>query len=502
MTTEKKREHEHLTLEKVAMFGNLGRKVQMPVENVLKLAQENNIEWFDFRFVDLSGRAHHISLPSSEVDEDTFVNGVAFDGSSIPGFRGIEESDMVMMPDPESVFIDPFTAHPTINVMCNIYTPDGERYERDPRGIAEKAEEFLQSSGVGTAAFFAPESEFFIFDDVRYQSDTHVSSYSVDSNEGFWNTNRKEEGGNLGFKIRKKGGYVPVAPVDSQQDIRSEMCRLLEEAGLKIERHHHEVATAGQAEINFRFDTLKFTADNLLKYKYIVHNTAVQYGKTATFMPKPLFGDNGSGMHVHQSIFNGDTPLFYEKGAYANLSEMALHYIGGILYHAPALIALTNPSTNSFKRLVPGYEAPVNLVFSKGNRSAAVRIPVAAVTPKGCRIEFRTPDSTANPYLAFSAMLMAGLDGIKNKRDPRELGYGPFDKNIYELSDEDKQGIRSVPASLDEALDELEKNHEFLLQGDVFTADFIANYIAFKRAEAKDVAIRVHPHEFSLYYDC
>ncbi|GGI99693.1 type I glutamate--ammonia ligase [Paenibacillus hunanensis] len=474
----------------------------MPVENVLKLAQENNIEWFDFRFVDLSGRAHHISLPSSEVDEDTFVNGVAFDGSSIPGFRGIEESDMVMMPDPESVFIDPFTAHPTINVMCNIYTPDGERYERDPRGIAEKAEEFLQSSGVGTAAFFAPESEFFIFDDVRYQSDTHVSSYSVDSNEAFWNTNRKEEGGNLGFKIRKKGGYVPVAPVDSQQDIRSEMCRLLEEAGLKIERHHHEVATAGQAEINFRFDTLKFTADNLLKYKYIVHNTAVQYGKTATFMPKPLFGDNGSGMHVHQSIFNGDTPLFYEKGAYANLSEMALHYIGGILYHAPALIALTNPSTNSFKRLVPGYEAPVNLVFSKGNRSAAVRIPVAAVTPKGCRIEFRTPDSTANPYLAFSAMLMAGLDGIKNKRDPRELGYGPFDKNIYELSDEDKQGIRSVPASLDEALDELEKNHEFLLQGDVFTADFIANYIAFKRAEAKDVAIRVHPHEFSLYYDC
>ncbi len=502
MTTEKKREHEHLTLEKVAMFGNLGRKVQMPVENVLKLAQENNIEWFDFRFVDLSGRAHHISLPSSEVDEDTFVNGVAFDGSSIPGFRGIEESDMVMMPDPESVFIDPFTAHPTINVMCNIYTPDGERYERDPRGIAEKAEEFLQSSGVGTAAFFAPESEFFIFDDVRYQSDTNVSSYSVDSNEAFWNTNRKEEGGNLGFKIRKKGGYVPVAPVDSQQDIRSEMCRLLEEAGLKIERHHHEVATAGQAEINFRFDTLKFTADNLLKYKYIVHNTAVQYGKTATFMPKPLFGDNGSGMHVHQSIFNGDEPLFYEKGAYANLSEMALHYIGGILYHAPALIALTNPSTNSFKRLVPGYEAPVNLVFSKGNRSAAVRIPVAAVTPKGCRIEFRTPDSTANPYLAFSAMLMAGLDGIKNKRDPRELGYGPFDKNIYELSDEDKQGIRSVPASLDEALDELEKNHEFLLEGDVFTADFIANYIAFKRAEAKDVAIRVHPHEFSLYYDC
>ena len=484
------------------MFGNLGRKVQMPVENVLKLAQENNIEWFDFRFVDLSGRAHHISLPATEVDEDTFVNGVAFDGSSIPGFRGIEESDMVMMPDPESVFVDPFTAHPTLNVMCNIYTPDGERYERDPRGIAEKAEEYLQSSGVGTAAFFAPESEFFIFDDVRYHSGMNESTYSVDSNEAFWNSNRAEEGGNMGFKIRKKGGYVPVAPVDSQQDIRSEMCRLLEEAGLKIERHHHEVATAGQAEINFRFDTLRCTADNLLKYKYIVHNTAHQYGKTATFMPKPLFGDNGSGMHVHQSIFDGDTPLFYEKGSYANLSEMAMHYLGGILYHAPALIALTNPSTNSFKRLVPGYEAPVNLVFSKGNRSAAVRIPIASVTPKGCRIEFRTPDSTANPYLAFSAMLMAGLDGIKKKMDPRELGYGPFDKNIYELSDEDKAGIRSVPASLEEALDELEKNHEFLTEGGVFSKDFIANYIAFKRAEAKDVAIRVHPHEFSLYYDC
>lgn len=484
------------------MFGNLGRKVQMAVENVLKLAQENNIEWFDFRFVDLSGRAHHISLPASEVDEDTFVNGVAFDGSSIPGFRGIEESDMVMMPDPESVFIDAFTAHPTLNIMCNIFTPDGERYERDPRGIAEKAEEYLQTSGVGTAAFFAPESEFFIFDDVRYQSDVNVSSYSVDSNEAFWNTNRKEDGGNLGFKIRKKGGYVPVAPVDSQQDIRSEMCRLLEEAGLRIERHHHEVATAGQAEINFRFDTLKLTADNLMKYKYIVHNTAQQYGKTATFMPKPLFGDNGSGMHVHQSIFDGDTPLFYEKGAYANLSEMALHYLGGILYHAPALIALTNPSTNSFKRLVPGYEAPVNLVFSKGNRSAAVRIPIASVTPKGCRIEFRTPDSTANPYLAFSAMLMAGLDGIKKKMDPRELGYGPFDKNIYELPEEEKEGIRSVPASLEEALDELEKDFDFLLEGDVFTKDFIQNYISFKRAEAKDVAIRVHPHEFSLYYDC
>ncbi|MFD0620390.1 MULTISPECIES: type I glutamate--ammonia ligase [Paenibacillus] len=474
----------------------------MSVQSVLDLIKQNNIEWVDFRFVDLGGRAHHISLPASEVEAETFVNGVAFDGSSIPGFRGIEESDMVMMPDPESVYIDPFTAHPTLIVMCDIHTPDGERYERDPRSIAQKAEQFMQTTGVGTAAFFAPESEFFIFDDVRYENSMNSSSFYVDSEEASWNTNRKEDGGNLGFKVRTKGGYVPVAPVDTQQDIRSEMCRLMAEAGLRIERHHHEVATAGQAEINFRFDTLTKTADNLMKYKYIIHNTAKQYGKVATFMPKPLFGDNGSGMHVHQSIFNGDTPLFYEKGGYANLSEMALHYIGGILHHAPALIALTNPSTNSFKRLVPGYEAPVNLVYSKGNRSAAIRIPVAAVTPKGCRIEFRTPDSTANPYLAFAAMLMAGLDGIKRKIDPSVLGYGPFDKNIYELSDAEKKEIRSVPGTLDDALNALEADYEFLTEGGVFTKDFIENYIELKRGEAKSVNIRIHPQEYSLYFDC
>ncbi len=474
----------------------------MSAQSVLDKIKENSIEWVDFRFVDLSGRAHHISVPASEVEEETFVNGVAFDGSSIPGFRGIEESDMVMMPDPSSTFIDPFTSHSTIVVMCNLYSPDGDRYDRDPRGIAERAEEYIKKAGVGTSAFFAPESEFFIFDDVRYESGQNKSFYHVDSEEGAWNTARTEEGGNLGFKVANKGGYVPVSPTDSQQDIRSEICRLLMEAGLRIERHHHEVATAGQAEINFRFDTLTKTADNLMMYKYVVQNTAKQWGKVATFMPKPLFGDNGSGMHVHQSIFDGDTPLFYEKGGYANLSEMAMYYIGGILYHAPALIAITNPSTNSFKRLVPGYEAPVNLVFSKGNRSAAVRIPVAAVTPKGCRVEFRTPDSTANPYLAFSAMLMAGLDGIKKKMDPRKLGYGPLDRNIYELSDEEKKEIRSVPASLEEALDSLEADYEFLTESDVFSKDFIFNYIAFKRAEAKAVAIRTHPHEYSLYFGC
>ncbi|WP_256760845.1 type I glutamate--ammonia ligase [Cohnella sp. WQ 127256] len=474
----------------------------MSAQQVLDLIKEKGIEFVDFRFIDLNGRAHHITLPATEVDAETFVNGVAFDGSSITGFRGIEESDMVMMPDTSTAYVDPFTAHSTLIITSNIHTPDGERYERDPRSIAHKAEEFLQKSGVGTTAYFAPESEFFIFDDVRYESTMNSSSFFVDSEEASWNTNRKEEGGNLGFKVGVKGGYVPVAPVDSQQDIRSEMVRLMQEAGLRVERHHHEVATAGQAEINFRFDTLTTTADNLMKYKYIVHNVARQYGKVATFMPKPLFGDNGSGMHVHSSIFNGGEPLFYEKGGYANLSEMALHYIGGILHHAPALIAITNPSTNSFKRLVPGYEAPVNLVYSKGNRSAAVRIPVAAVTPKGCRIEFRTPDSTANPYLAFAAMLMAGLDGIKRKIDPSALGYGPFDTNIYELSDEQKKEIRSVPGTLDEALDALEADCEFLTEGGVFTKEFIENYVNVKRAEAKAVAIRIHPHEYGLYFDC
>ncbi|MFM9327574.1 type I glutamate--ammonia ligase [Paenibacillus mesotrionivorans] len=472
----------------------------MSVQKVLDTIKEKGIEWVDFRFTDIGGKSHHLSVPAVEVEAETFETGVAFDGSSITGFRGIEESDMVMMPDTDSAFVDPFTAHPTLVLLCDIYTPDGVRYDRDPRSIAVKAEEYLKTTGLGTDAYFAPESEFFIFDDVRYESGMNKSFYEVDSEEAAWNTGRKEEGGNLAFKTGVKGGYFPVAPTDTQQDIRSEMCRLLQEAGLRIERHHHEVATAGQGEINFRFSTLTKTADNLQKYKYIVQNVARQYGKVATFMPKPLFGDNGSGMHVHQSIFNDGNPLFYEKGAYANLSQMAIYYIGGILHHAPSLIALTNPSTNSFKRLVPGYEAPVNLVFSKGNRSAAVRIPIAAVTPKGCRIEFRTPDSTANPYLAFAAMLLAGLDGIKNKIDPTALGYGPLDKNIYELSDEEKKEIRSVPGSLEEALDALEANHSFLTESGVFTEDFIANFIELKRAEAKAVAIRVHPHEYSLYF--
>lgn len=471
----------------------------MDMKTVLSTIDTEKIEYVDFRIVDLLGRQHHVTVPAYAVDEGTFRNGVAFDGSSLVGYKSIEESDMVAMPDPATAFIDPFVEAKTLNIVCNIVNPDNSSYDRDPRGIALKAEAYLQQLGVATAAYFGPESEFFLFDSVRYDSGPSGSFFHIDSEEAFWNTGK--EGQNLGYKVRNKGGYFPVQPTDTQADIRNEMCTLMTQAGMYVERHHHEVATAGQGEINFRFDTLTRTADNLLLFKYIVRNVAAKHGKTATFMPKPIVGDNGSGMHVHQSLFNGDTPLFYEQGGYANLSEMALHYIGGILHHAPALIALTNPSTNSFKRLVPGYEAPVNLVFSKGNRSAAVRIPVAAVTPKASRIEFRTPDSTANPYLAFAAMLMAGLDGIKRKLNPREMGFGPLDKNIYDLSDAEKHEIKSAPSSLEEALTALEKDHDFLLEGGVFTKDVIESWISLKRGEIQQVERTVNPKEYELYYD-
>ncbi|MED1915470.1 type I glutamate--ammonia ligase [Bacillus thuringiensis] len=471
----------------------------MDMKTVLSTIDAEKVEYVDFRIVDLLGRQHHVTVPAYAVDEGTFRNGVAFDGSSLIGYKSIEESDMVAMPDPATAFIDPFVEAKTMNIICNIVNPDNTVYTRDPRGIALKAEAYLQQSGLATAAYFGPESEFFLFDNVRYASGPSGSFFHIDSEEAFWNTGK--EGQNLGYKVRNKGGYFPVQPTDSQMDIRNEMCTLMTKCGMYVERHHHEVATAGQGEINFRFDTLTRTADNLLLFKYIVRNVAAKHGKTATFMPKPIVGDNGSGMHVHQSLFNGDTPLFYEQGGYANLSATALHYIGGILHHAPALIALTNPSTNSFKRLVPGYEAPVNLVFSKGNRSAAVRIPIAAVTPKASRIEFRTPDSTANPYLAFAAMLMAGLDGIKRKLDPRELGFGPMDKNIYDLSDAEKHEIKSAPASLAEALVALEQDHDFLLAGDVFTKEVIEGWIAQKRGEIEQVERTVNPKEYELYYD-
>ncbi|MCC8438226.1 type I glutamate--ammonia ligase [Brevibacillus sp. M2.1A] len=471
----------------------------LDMKTVLSIIDAEKVEYVDFRIVDLLGRQHHVTVPAYAVDEGTFRNGVAFDGSSLIGYKSIEESDMVAMPDPATAFIDPFVEAKTMNIICNIVNPDNTVYTRDPRGIALKAEAYLQQSGLATAAYFGPESEFFLFDNVRYASGPSGSFFHIDSEEAYWNTGK--EGQNLGYKVRNKGGYFPVQPTDSQMDIRNEMCTLMTKCGLHVERHHHEVATAGQGEINFRFDTLTRTADNLLLFKYIVRNVAAKHGKTATFMPKPIVGDNGSGMHVHQSLFKGDTPLFYEQGGYANLSETALHYIGGILHHAPALIALTNPSTNSFKRLVPGYEAPVNLVFSKGNRSAAVRIPIAAVTPKASRVEFRTPDSTANPYLAFAAMLMAGLDGIKRKLDPRELGFGPMDKNIYDLSDAEKHEIKSAPGSLAEALVALEQDHDFLLEGNVFTKEVIEGWIAQKRGEIEQVERTVNPKEYELYYD-
>lgn len=473
----------------------------MNVQEVLDLIRNDKIKMVDFRIVDLPGRQHHVTVPASAIDEEVLRRGLAFDGSSIQGFRSIEESDMVMRPDLDTAFIDPFAAVPTLNIMCDVYEPNGVRYERDPRFVAQKAEMYLERTGIATKAFFGPELEFFIFDDVRFDSGQNGAFYSVDSEEGIWNSGRGE-GPNLGYKVKNKSGYFPVPPLDSQQDLRSEMVLKLEEAGLPVERHHHEVATAGQAEINFRFATLTKTADNVLLYKYIIRNVARKHGKVATFMPKPLFGDNGSGMHVHQSLFKGDEPLFYKEGNYANLSELALQYIAGILYHAPAILAFSNASTNSYKRLVPGYEAPVNLVFSQANRSAAIRVPVAAVTPKAARIEFRTPDSTSNPYLAFAAMLMAGLDGIQKKMDPRDMGFGPIDKNIYELSPAEREGIRSVPGSLAESLAALEADHEFLLQGNVFTEDFIHTWIEFKRStELEQVNIRPHPYEFYLYFD-
>ncbi|TDY50676.1 glutamine synthetase [Alicyclobacillus sacchari] len=472
----------------------------MTPRDVLELMKQHHVEMVDFRIVDVPGRQHHVTIPAVEVDEEMLTHGIAFDGSSIQGFRGIEDSDMVMRPVLETAFVDPFMAVPTLAVSCSVFEPNGTRFERDPRYIAEKAEAYLASSGIATTAYFGPELEFFIFDDVRFESTNRGAFYAVDSEEAMWNTGNGEK--NLGYQVKNKGGYFPVPPIDTQQDIRTEMVKELMNAGIRVERHHHEVATAGQAEINFRFNTLTRTADTVMTYKYIIRNVARKYGKTVTFMPKPVFGDNGSGMHVHQSLFDGDTPLFFEQDRYGNMSDIALHYIAGILHHAPAILAFSNPSTNSYKRLVPGYEAPVNLVFSKGNRSAAVRVPVAVVSPKTARIEFRTPDCTANPYLAFAAMLMAGIDGIRRKLDPTALGYGPINKNIYELSPEEKANIRSVPGSLEESLQALEADYEFLLEGGVFTKDFIQAWIDFKRTnEVAPMHLRPHPYEFQLYYD-
>ncbi len=471
---------------------------QTPAE-VLKMIEDQDIQMIDLKFIDLPGIWQHLTVHRSQIDESSFTDGVAFDGSSIRGWKAINESDMAMVPDPASAWIDPFMKEPTLSMICSIKEPrTGEWYDRCPRVIAQKALDYLNAAGIGDTAYFGPEAEFFIFDDVRFDQTEHSSYYYVDSVEGRWNTGREEEGGNLGYKPGYKQGYFPVSPTDTSQDMRTEMLLTMAKCGVPIEKHHHEVATGGQCELGFRFGEMIEAADWLMTYKYCIKNVGKKYGKTITFMPKPLFNDNGSGMHTHQSIWKNGEPLM-AGGGYAGLSELAEYYIGGILKHAPALLALTNPSTNSYKRLVPGFEAPVNLVYSNGNRSAAVRIPLSGDSPKAKRLEFRCPDATANPYLAFAAMLCAGIDGIKNQIKPP----APIDKDIYELSPEELSQIASTPASLKDALAALEEDHEFLTVGGVFTEDFVKNWIEYKLdTEVIPLSIRPHPYELSLYYDC
>jgi glutamine synthetase len=472
-------------------------KPRTPAE-VLRFAKDEGVEIVDLRFCDLPGMMQHVSVPVSQLTEDSFREGFGFDGSSIRGFKHINESDMLLMPDPNTVVIDPFRQHKTLNLNCYIYDPlTLEPYSRDPRYIAKKAEEYLKTTGIADTAYFGPEAEFFIFDDVRYHQDMHSAGYSVDSSEGEWNTNR-DEGPNLGYKLRVKGGYFPVPPSDKFQDLRSEMILVMQSLGIDVEVQHHEVATAGQAEIDMRFDTLLRMADKLMLYKYVVKSVAYANGHTATFMPKPLFQDNGSGMHTHQSLWNGDQPLFYQEGTYANLSDIARWYIGGILKHGGSILAFAAPTTNSYKRLVPGYEAPVNLVYSQRNRSAACRIPTYSGSPKAKRVEFRCPDASSNPYLAFAAMLMAGLDGIRNKIEPPQ----PDDRDLFELEGDEAKAVPQVPASLEAALDALEADHDYLLEGDVFTQDVIDTWVDYKRLhEADAIRLRPHPYEFFMYYD-
>ena len=475
----------------------------MTPEAVLRLARERGAKMVDFKFTDLPGSWQHFSVPMHELQEESFVEGFPFDGSSIRGFQAINESDMLVIPDPETAFMDPFTAVPTLSLICNIAHPGpaGQKqpYSRDPRHIAQKAEAYLRSTGVADTSYFGPEAEFYIFDHVRYASTDNRQFAEIDSDEAHWGSGR-DGTRNMGHLMRVKEGYFPVAPNDTLQDLRTEMVLKLEELGIPVEAQHHEVGAAGQAEIDIRFNTLVKTADNMLLYKYVVKNTARKYGKTVTFMPKPVYGDNGSGMHTHQSLWQDEKPLFYDADGYAGLSQMARYYIGGILMHAPAVLAIAASTTNSYKRLVPGFEAPVNLVYSKGNRSAAVRIPLTD-NPKAKRVEFRPPDATSNPYLLFSALLMAGLDGIRREIDPGDYGYGPVDKDLYSMSAEELREICSVPGSLTESLKALENDHTFLLEGNVFTTDLLEKYIEIKRAQADEVRLRPVPIEFALYYD-
>ena len=467
-------------------------------KEVLGFIKEENVKMVDLRFMDFPGLWQHFSVPANMIGEAEFEEGLGFDGSSIRGWQAINESDMLVMPLPETAFVDPFTAHKTLVMICAIKDPiTKELYSRDPRNIALKAEKYLKSTGIADTAFFGPEAEFFIFDSIKYASNPQESFYAIDSIEAVWNTGRDEEGGNKGYKIRHKEGYFPCSPADKFQDLRAEMSLVMQSIGLEVECQHHEVATAGQAEIDLKFNTMVTMADHLLMYKYVVKNVASKNGYTATFMPKPLFGDNGSGMHTHQSLWKSGKPLFAGDG-YAGLSEMALYYIGGLLKHAKALVALTNPTVNSYKRLVPGFEAPVNLAYSSRNRSAAIRIPMYSASPKAKRLEFRCPDPSCNPYLAFSAMLMAGLDGIQNKIDPGD----PLDKDIYDLPAEELAKVEHTPGSLRDSLAALKEDHEFLLKGDVFTKDVVETWIDYKmKNEVKAIDLRPNPYEFFLYYD-
>jgi glutamine synthetase len=466
-------------------------------KEVLEMCSQNDVKIVDIRFTDLFGQWQHFSVPINQFGEDEFVDGFGFDGSSVRGWKAINESDMLVVPDADSAFLDPFTHVPTLVVTGGIEDPiTRQKYSRDPRNVAKMAEEYLRSTGIGDTAYFGPEAEFFIFDDIRFGDSPEEAFFSIDSVEAPWNHGR-EEGPNLGHKIDHKAGYFPVAPLDAFQDLRSEMVLNLEKIGIEVECQHHEVATAGQAEIDVKYNTLVKQADIMQAYKYIVKNTAKMHGKTVTFMPKPLYGDNGSGMHTHFSIWKDGHNLFAGEG-YAGLSDMALWAIGGILKHAPALVAFTNPTINSYKRLVPGYEAPCNLAYSSRNRSAAIRIPMYSTKPALKRMEFRCPDPTANPYIAFAALCMAGIDGIRNQIDPGE----PLDKDIYDLPPEEKANIASTPASLAAALDALEKDHEWLLAGDVFSKDLITTWIDYKREnEIKPMSLRPHPYEFNLYYN-
>ncbi len=465
-------------------------------KKVLDFVKENNVQVLDLRFTDLPGLWHHVSYPINQLSEASFEEGFGMDGSSIRGWAAIHESDMLLIPDANKYMLDPFTEVPTLVMVCDVIDPvTKQRYDRDPRYIAKKAEMYLASTGIADTAYFGAEAEFFIFDNIRFDQNEHEGFYFIDAEEGRWNSGRLEN--NLGYRPRYKEGYFPVSPTDHYQDLRTEMVMTMQNCGLVVECHHHEVATGGQTEIDLKFDSLIKSADAMMLYKYIVKNVANQYGKTVTFMPKPLFQDNGSGMHTHQSLWKAGKPLFAGDG-YAGLSQLALWYIGGLIKHGPALSAIIAPTTNSYKRLVPGFEAPVNLAYSRRNRSAACRIPMYSASPKAKRVEFRPPDPSCNPYLAFSAMLMAGLDGIENKVDPGQ----PLDKDIYDLGAEELSKVPSMPGSLESALDHLARDYQFLLKGDVFTEETLNTYIDYKREkEVNALRLRPHPYEFQMYYD-